>query len=187
MVSKRDLILQTTLELITELGFHETSIPLIIKKSGVASGTIYHHFENKEALINTLFAELNEEMGKAITKDIENDTNYKVKFFHIWNNLFTFFIENPNKFEFIEDYTNSPRIKNEIKVIHERHYQAAIDFLESGIKSGILRELPVQLIKNMIFGNVSTFARMILLNEIVFSNELLEKTIQSSWDSVKIN
>jgi len=186
-MGKREEILNTTLDLVCEIGFHDTSIPLIIKKSGVASGTIYHHFENKEALINTLFAELNEEMGKAITKDIETDMNFKSKFFHIWNNLFAFYIENPKKFEFLEDYTNSPRIKNEIKVIHERHYQAAIDFFESGIKSGILRELPLQLIKNMTFGNVSTFARMILLNEIEFSNELLENTIQSSWDSVKIN
>jgi AcrR family transcriptional regulator len=186
-MSKREEILNTTLDLVCEIGFHDTSIPLIIKKSGVASGTIYHHFKNKEALINTLFAELNKEMGKAIIRDIETDTNYKVKFFHIWNNLVTFYIENPKKFEFLEDYTNSPRIKNEIKVIHERHYQAAIDFLESGIKSGILRELPVQLIKNITFGNVSTFTRMILLNEIEYSDELLEKTIQSSWDSVKIN
>lgn len=186
-MSKREDILQTTLDLVCEIGFHETSIPLIIKKSGVASGTIYHHFENKEALINTLYAELNEEMGKAIIKDIEIETSYKSKFFHIWNNLFRFYIENPKKFEFLEDYTNSPRIKNEIKVIHERHYQAVIDFLETGIKSGILRELPIQLVKNLVFGNVSIIVRMILLKEIEYSNELVEKTIQSCWDSVKIN
>ena len=47
-MSKRDQILSTTLELVSELGFQAASIGLIIKKSGVASGTIYHHFENKE-------------------------------------------------------------------------------------------------------------------------------------------
>ena len=47
-MSKRDLILQTTLELITELGFHATPMSLIIKKSDVASGTIYHYFKSKE-------------------------------------------------------------------------------------------------------------------------------------------
>ena len=186
-MSKREEILNTTLNLVCEIGFHETSIPLIIKKSGVASGTIYHHFENKEALINTLYAELKEEMGTAIIKGLEIETNYKAKFFLIWKNLFNFYIENPKKFEFLQDYENSPRIKNEIKVIHERHYQAATDFLESGIKSGILRELPLQLIKSLTFGNVSTFVRITLMNEIEFSNELLESTIQSSWDSVKIN
>ena len=51
MKKKREEILNTTLDLVCEIGFHDTSIPLIIKKSGVASGTIYHHFKNKEEVL----------------------------------------------------------------------------------------------------------------------------------------
>ncbi len=187
MMSKRDLILQTTLELITELGFHATPISLIIKKSDVASGTIYHYFKSKEELIDTLYSELKEEMGKAIINNIDQDINYKEKFFLIWKNLFSFFADNPKKFEFLENYANSPLIRKEIKEINQRHYEPAKNFIESGIKLGILRDLPVNLIMNLFFGNIATLVRMISLEEIALTNELLENTIQSSWDSVKIN
>lgn len=105
----------------------------------------------------------------------------------IWKNLFTFYIENPKKFEFLEDYANSPLIRKEIKEINQRYYQSAIDFIESGIRLGVFRNIPVSLIINLFFGNVSSFTRMILMEEIELNNELLDKVIQSSWDSIKIN
>ncbi|NOQ23877.1 MAG: TetR family transcriptional regulator [Bacteroidales bacterium] len=186
-MSKRDQILATTLELVSEQGFHATSVGLIIKKSGVASGTIYHHFKNKEDLIDTLYSDLKKELGNAIINNLEQELNYKDKFILIWKNLFTFYIENPKKFEFLEDYSNSPFIRKEIKKITQTYYQSAIDFIELGIKLGILRNLPIDLLINIVFGNVATLARMVILEEIELTNELLNITIQSSWDSVKIN
>lgn len=186
-MSKREQILKTTLSLIAELGFHATSVSLIIKKSGVAAGTIYHHFKSKEDLIDTLYSELKKEMGKAIVQNINEQLNYKEKFFLIWKNLFTFYLDNPKKFDFLEDYANSPFVRKEIKEINQRHYQAAIDFIAMGIELGVLRRLPVSLLINIVFGNVSTLVRMILMEEIQLSEELLENAIQSSWDSVKIN
>jgi len=186
-MSKREQILNTTLELITELGFHATPMSSIIKKSNVAAGTIYYHFKSKEELIDTLYSDLKEEMGKAIIQNLNQDHSYKEKFFLLWNNLYSFFTDNPKKFEFLEDYANSPQIHKEIKEINRRHYQEALDFIESGIQVGMLRKLPLILLVNTVFGNVSTFARMIIMDEIEYSDELLNKMIQSSWDSVKIN
>jgi len=186
-MSKREQILNTTLDLVAELGFHATSIPLIIKRSGAAAGTIYYYFKNKEELIDTLYSELKREMGAAIVQNIDAQMPFKEKFFLILKNLYNFFINNPKKFEFIEDYSNSPFVRKEIKIINQRHYQEAIDFIESGLKMGVLRDLPINLLMNIIFGNISTLVRMILLEEIEASTKLLENTIQSSWDSVKIN
>ena len=186
-MSKREQILETTLNLVAEVGFHMTSINLIIQKSNVAAGTIYHYFKNKEDLIDTLYADLKEEMGKAIIKDIDQDLNFKEKFFLIWQNLLSFYLKNTKKFEFLEDYANSPFIRKEIKEINKRHYQSAIDFFEDGIKMGVLRKLPLDLMINLVFGNVSTLARMSIMEEIEISESLIQNTIQSSWDAIKIN
>lgn len=186
-MSKRDQILNTTLDLVSELGLHEASINLVIKKSGIAAGTIYHYFKSKEELIDTLYSELKEEMGKAIIQNINEQLNYKEKFFLIWKNLFYFYINNPKKFEFIEHYANSPLIQKEIKEINQRHYQPAIDFFESGVQLGVFRKMPIFLLINLVFGNISTFVKMILLEEIELSDYLLNQSIQSSWDSIKIN
>ena len=186
-MTKREQVLETTLDLITELGFQATPIALIIKKSNVAAGTIYHYFKNKEDLIDTLYAELKAEMGKAIVQGINEEMIYKEKFLKIWKNLFSFYLSNPKKFEFLENYAHSPFIRKEIKEISKSYYRPATDFIESGVKFGILRDLPVDISMNLIFGNISTFVRMILHEEITLNDILLEQIIQSSWDSVKTN
>ena len=186
-MNKKQLVLNTTLELVSELGFHATPMSLIIKKSGVAAGTIYHHFKNKEDLIDTLYSELKREMGQAIIQNIDTEDTYKNKFIQIWKNLFYFFSENQTKFEYLENYANSPFVKKEVKAINRRHYQAAIDFFELGIQMGILRNIPVNLLMDLVFNNVATLTRMVILEELDLSDDLLEKIIQSSWDSVKIN
>lgn len=186
-MSKRQQILDTTLDLIADLGFKHASLSLIIKKSNAAAGTIYYHFKNKEELIDTLYSELKAEMGKAIIRNLEQQMNTKEKFFLIWKNLFSYYIENPKKFEFLEDYTNSPLVRKEIKAINKRHYQTAIDYFEYGIEFGMLRDLNLDLMMNLVFGNISTLARMVIMEEIELNEIILNNTIQSSWDSVKIN
>jgi AcrR family transcriptional regulator len=53
-LDKKTLILETTLDLISENGFHGTPISMIAEKAGIGAGTIYRYFENKEDLINEL-------------------------------------------------------------------------------------------------------------------------------------
>ncbi len=185
-MDKKQKVLDTTLELISKLGFQATPISLIIKKSNVAAGTIYYHFKNKEDLIDSLYTELKKEMGSAIIQNINYEMTYKDTFFMIWKNLFNFYIHNPQKFEFIENYANSPFIQKEIKAITKGYYQPAIDFFNTGINTGILRNIPIDLLINLIFGDVSVLAKMVILNEIEISDLVLNQTIQSSWDSVKI-
>lgn len=50
------LILQAAEEIITEKGYYEASIDEVVARVGIAKGTFYAHFANKEALIVALFA-----------------------------------------------------------------------------------------------------------------------------------
>jgi len=184
-MTKRDQVLQTTLELITELGFHATPMALIIEKSGVAAGTIYYYFKSKEELIDILYSDIKKEMGDVLKNGFENEPNYKSKFAILWKNLFNFYIQNPKKFEFLQQYSNSPLIRKEIKELNQIHYQEVFDYLRKGISLGIIREMPINLLLNLIFGNISTLVRMLLLEEIIISDDLIDNTIQSSWDGIK--
>lgn len=186
-MSKKEIILQTTLELLAEHGLQHISIPEIIKKSGVAAGTLYYYFKDKEDLIDRLYLDIKQEAGSALTNGINQDSNFKEQFFLLWKNLYSFYTSYPKKFEFLEDYAHSPMVRNEIKAITQSYYQPAIDLFNTGITIGILRNLPVQLMLNMLFSNISTFTRMVILEEIEPTSQLIENCIQSSWDSVRIN
>lgn len=51
---KRELILDTALELFAEKGFHTTSVEQIAKKAGISKGLTYNYFESKNAILEAI-------------------------------------------------------------------------------------------------------------------------------------
>jgi AcrR family transcriptional regulator len=51
---KKELIMETALELFAENGFHATSISQIAKKAGISKGLTYNYFESKKEILDEL-------------------------------------------------------------------------------------------------------------------------------------
>ena len=51
----RDLLVATARDVFTERGYAATSIDDIVQRAGVAKGSLYHHFESKEAIFRTVY------------------------------------------------------------------------------------------------------------------------------------
>ena len=51
---KKELILEASLELFAESGFHATSISEIAKKAGISKGLAYNYFESKKDILDEL-------------------------------------------------------------------------------------------------------------------------------------
>ena len=64
--NKRQDIMDAALELIALRGFHEAPMALLAKMADVGTGTIYHHFKDKEALIHALYADMKIRMGQVL-------------------------------------------------------------------------------------------------------------------------
>src|SRR5437660_7112911 len=50
----RGHLLDVARELFTERGFEDTSVELVLERSGVSKGSLYHHFGSKEALFEVV-------------------------------------------------------------------------------------------------------------------------------------
>lgn len=55
MLTKKELILKSGLELFATEGYNATSTNKIAKKAGVSEGLIFRHFNNKEGLLQAIF------------------------------------------------------------------------------------------------------------------------------------
>jgi AcrR family transcriptional regulator len=51
---KKELILESALELFAENGFHATSMSLIAKKAGISKGLAYNYFESKQDILDEI-------------------------------------------------------------------------------------------------------------------------------------
>ncbi|MDP8256869.1 MAG: TetR/AcrR family transcriptional regulator [Candidatus Alcyoniella australis] len=52
---KRSVIMAAAIKTFAQKGYHGTRVSDIAKEAGVAYGLVYHYFENKEQLLNSIF------------------------------------------------------------------------------------------------------------------------------------
>ena len=76
MKSKKELILETALDLFAKKGFSATSTAKIAKAAGVSEGLIFRHFSNKEGLLQAIM-ELGKQKGLALFQMMEEFTSPK--------------------------------------------------------------------------------------------------------------
>ncbi|SMG50777.1 transcriptional regulator, TetR family [Marivirga sericea] len=183
-MNKRELILEATLDLITEHGFHATPMSMISKKAKVAAGTIYHHFENKEILLEALYTESKGKMGRAMQLATVNGENYEADYKSIWISLFIFYADNSKTFQFLEQYAQSPFIRKETKEEQRKHYQPIIDFLGQGIRKGYLKSIDVEILTEMVHGTVVSAAK-IFHQQKELSKIAINELAQFAWQAAK--
>lgn len=74
MVTKKDQILDTSLQLFMKKGFDATSISDILSQLDIARGTLYYHFESKEAIMDAIIERLLNQVLENIEKLMTNDS-----------------------------------------------------------------------------------------------------------------
>jgi len=69
-MNKKQKILLTMLELVVEQGVHATPMSQLARESNVAIGTIYHHFENKEQIIEEIYKMIFKDFGVVLMTNL---------------------------------------------------------------------------------------------------------------------
>lgn len=185
--NKKEAVLQSTLELIKDNGFHGTPISLIAKKAGVASGTIYHYFPSKDAIIMALHYRIKTEMVQAMFGGGSTGKEYKQQFFEGWINLCRYFIDKPSALFFHEQFNSSPYAK----VVSKKNGKGSISefnkFFQLGMDKGYLKKMEYSLIASAVFGCITATAKYHVTGRFGFKDNDLCKVANIIWDGIKSN
>lgn len=107
MSSKKDQILDIALSLFLEKGYDKTSISDILKHSDIARGTLYYHFESKEAIMDAII----ERASRQIFADAEKICHDQT--LSVYEKLFALFssmnMRNLSEGSLMIDYLNHPQ------------------------------------------------------------------------------
>lgn len=183
--SKRDAILNSTLELVKSHGFHGAPMSQIAKNANVAAGTIYHYFDSKETLIIELYIRTKDRLSVAMLKDDDETQSYKDRFFRFMRNNYNFYIENESSMLFLEQYVNSPFAKNYPDKDSDLFTSKIIPFFELGIQSNYFKDINPRLLGPTIRGTLVAAASFRLSEHMVYSEEDINTVIQVVWDGIK--
>lgn len=191
---KREVIVTAALELIAENGFHDAPCSLIAERAGVATGTIYRYFENKDVLIHELYAEQENRITAMLMQGYLPDRPIRDRFLHLVIGILEYFITHPLEFKYIEQFHNSPygtafRRDKLLGNIENSDTTGRCDiykqlFLE-GLEQKVIKDFPLPLLFDLAFGPIISVARNHILGFVQLDDSLISRIAEACWDSLK--
>ncbi len=182
-VKTRSALLQAALELFAERGFNGSPTALIAKRAGVASGTLFFHFKNKEELIYELIGEVRAKINKQVSEAIPVQAPIKERFLRAFSKLLRYFLENPNEFKLVEQYHFSSLSDREYRDTEGK--EVLIDLLIEARDRKFIRDVPLLLIEALAFGPIASLAKEHAKCGTPIDDELVGMTVEACWNALK--
>lgn len=188
---KKIAILEATLELIAEHGFHNTPTSKIAKKAQVGVGSIYRYFQDKDALIHGLFTYVSEREHREILEGHDFEAPVREQFIRICRRIVRFAIRFPREMWFIEQYLHSPYGLLKRRDLVRDGGQAEckrpplIELFEAARAQQIVKDLPPYVLGTLTFGPLMMLLRDIQSGLIEHDDDMVQYVIEACWDAVK--
>ena len=185
MTTKRAAILEATLQLIAERGFHGTAMSMIAEKAGVGAGTIYRYFDGKQDLISQLYLETKREMGRAFLADYSEELPLQERFKMLWLNMLHYCMAHPHELAFLQQFDNSPFLDAEVQAACAEVYEPLARFFQTAFEEGVFKEMPLAMLSALTVDVGISLAKRHASGELRLDDELKELAMNACWDALK--
>ena len=151
---KRERILRAAEDLLSRKTFTQTSIYEIAKNAGVAEGTIYEYFENKEDVLFSLYENHMKDYSDTFDATLRPEKP-EIKLKHIlWH--FLSWAQNQPQWAtiYLREIIPNPRFyRSEKHEVMRKHVRKLTKIFEEGIEAGMFRiDLKPHLLRALVFG-----------------------------------
>ena len=184
---RRDSILDAALQCFVERGFYGTAIPEIADKAGIAPGTIYHHFENKEALVNALYRHWKAAIANRVFMAFPQGVSPRRQFQVIWNEMVAFALGNPTAFAFVELHNHASYLDAESIAIDRNVKDFARAVIEGAQRAGLVKTLSANVLMELMFGAFIGMMRAHWEGRIPLDEAVIAEAEQACWDAVAVH
>jgi len=183
---KRIALLNATLNLMNNQGFHDAPMSKIAKMAEVSPATIYIYFENKQDLINKLYLEVKAAFSAHAFKDSHEDLPVKKGFELIWYNIADFKLNHVEEATFLSQCDNTPMIDEESRREGLKHLQPLLNLWERGQKEEIIKPLSPYILYAYTIYPLAFLTLIQQRNFCQLDKEMLHNSFQAAWDSIKV-
>jgi AcrR family transcriptional regulator len=183
---KIDLIHAATLALIARTGLAGLTIPMIAKEAGVAAGTIYIYFKNKEDLILEVYKEVKKRFRSKVFADYSPEKPIKESLRKMWDNLLAWSVANYQEQVFLQQFNVSPYTREkEALSFTKQVLTPLLELIHAGQKQDLIKNDPESLILQLLFGFANQLAPPIHENPAMLTKDFAATTFGYFWDAVR--
>lgn len=185
-MGKRNKILVAAEQLLAERGFDGLSMKVLAEKAGIAAGTIYRYFDNKEMLMVELHQHIRAEAAHTIFCGWTESQNSKEKYDRLWRNAFDAVLKNPQRLAVIEMlYLIPNNTQHKITIFEDNIFLPMIDFYQNGINEKCFHDWPVSALVTLSFDSAINLAKKVLRQRLEMDEKVLEQVRDASWQAIQ--
>ena len=154
---KYHLILEAAVKVFAEQGFYESTIAQIAREAGVADGTIYLYFKNKDDILVQFFEFKTRQVFDRFQKIVKKDESAVEKLAQLIRRHLKEFEKDRNMAVVYQAETrrNAPLVKEQIKQMSKMYLDIVARIIEQGQTEGSFRkDLNLGLVKRFVLGAV---------------------------------
>ena len=154
---KYQRILEASVNVFADHGFHQSTVSQIAKKAGVADGTIYLYFKNKEDILVQIFNYKTKQIFERFREVVNSADNPIEKLRNLIRRHLQEFQQDRNlAVVYLAETRQINRVmEDQIKIMSRMYFDLVAEILEQGQQDGNFRKvLYLGLVKRHILGSV---------------------------------
>ncbi|WP_027794809.1 TetR/AcrR family transcriptional regulator [Paraburkholderia acidipaludis] len=134
---KRNAILAAAIHVIATQGLGAPTAR-IAKTAGVAEGTLFTYFDNKDELLNALYLAIKAELREALAPDFPHDAGMRERARHLWRHYVDWGVANPDKRKVMLVLSASERVTEQSRAVGMQAFAEAGALIGNCIAQGHL-------------------------------------------------
>ncbi len=184
--NKIDAIYKAALELISHEGIAGLTMSKLAKKAGLATGTLYIYFKNKEEVFTQLYTVLRDKSKERFMKGYDPNESFQKGFKKVWLNYLKHRLEHYEESVFLEQFYRSPYITPEQRTKFESMKNPVLDLIRRGKEEQVLKiDVDAKLHLIALLGIIRELVDDHMMHYYKLDEDRIEKAYQLCWNMSK--
>ncbi|GAC1530284.1 MAG: TetR/AcrR family transcriptional regulator [Sediminibacterium sp.] len=182
---KTHQIFQATLGLVMENGLAGVKMCEIATEAGIATGTLYIYFKNKDELINALFAACRKASIENYFKKYDPAVPFEKGFRTVWANILRYRTKEFEAAVFMDQCYHSPFINECTMKLTKQLTHPMFKLIERGKEEGFFKKADTFSLLIFMIGGIHEAAKHAHYNRKALTKKTIESMFRMCWDGLK--
>ena len=156
--------------------------------AGVATGTIYLYFKDRDDLIGQLREHILQDIAAQIFAGHDSRQPLYQQYRLIWLSLWAYFQRFPDRVLCKNQFDQlPPEVQLQQHIQAKQHFSPLVEVFNSGREQGLLKPLSDETLACLSIEACALLAQKQILGLLTVDDDNLESVVAASWDAIAIN